>query len=618
MPRTRCFGAARMRMMIMLAFIVVTLPLLAHLQRLSFLVNPVSSKFRSHLTLLTLAAPSDPLEYQYTALLTEFVRLTDLNTSYPNPHLIVKQTSKVFQKSSPVDAPFSSNATSEQHAMIERAIGRPIIMDQTLSAGGMHALFLPVPVAGFPQKMASALIVMDNARNILAVRIFDSRMRVPHFVNSSSIFALRTREGDIAEAVIWDWEADRTVVTPLGLATHDIDFNPTSETWLLLRPRRITARCGQSPALHSNGSMTVQCLDHIAAGTPEFTAAYESLVEVDMAGRVLWEWSPLSYLFANGSTAPHFALQKPSAYPASIWRTFSGSAAFFQMVTQEADSDAFELTRANTARYGLGGKEVYYVSKNLDTVFALSRDAQQLTWAAGRFGNLRCATLARRSVASLFYGPHRLHPLGQGRFFTFDNDVNNRDRMSAVPRALDVAVSFSRVLEFQVDITRGVALERWFWIRPRRDYNRLDGGGVTLLPNGNVQGSFASHVVEITRTGQIPLDMPMAAGLPVPWVNHFHVVPYLQVTREHHDRFSVCMAQAVPARTAVWGKMRIWHEACACGPATPLQEVAVPLPSLWLTYCIAIPVPKATSVRVQLSVLRATSEARLQGQPCGC
>ena len=251
------------------------------------------------------------------------------------------------------------------------------------------------------------------------------------------------------------------------------------------------------------------------------------IVEVDLAGRVVWEGPSqpvldddnLQDLLADG--VMHHALYKlpdggyltpvfefqqdvigdeiwqldADGQPVWTWNTFDHL---------EIDLDKIgllaEWTHANSMALDEDADALYVNSWNLDQVWKIDRASGDVVWTLGPGGDFAPDADA---AYPWFEGAHSVELLGPGQLLLYDNGAHGR--------------SFSRLIELHLD--EAAMTSEIVWEYPGElavdDWYNYSWGDVDVLPDGHLlmnagngaQGYSPTRIVELTRDGEIVWQM---------------------------------------------------------------------------------------------------------------
>eukprot|EP00667_Euglena_gracilis_P010941 EG_transcript_11145 len=211
---------------------------------------------------------------------------------------------------------------------------------------------------------------------------------------------------------------------PLVHPTHDAHYNHVTRTihYLRIDLRPLTRAC--KPLRRGQRRII------------------ETLVEVDLAGKVLWEL-PAEEVLCNRHLA----------------------------------QTVVEVFHLNFIMYLQSSDLLLVTSKHQSTAYAIRKSTRQLAWAVGR-----SATLPLREGGALrtFTGIHHFFPLPHDQFVVYHNQ---RQKPAEVPRA------GSELLVVAVDARAGTASVRATYRHPVPAHREV-GGTVLIGPTGMFGGAF--------------------------------------------------------------------------------------------------------------------------------
>jgi hypothetical protein len=252
----------------------------------------------------------------------------------------------------------------------------------------------------------------------------------------------------------WNFETNQTTDFPdVNTYHHDIDHDPFTGNFLCLR----------NYVRNVNGTEVL----------------FDTIVELNSTGGVLWTWDTYDYL--------------PLSYadPLNDTATVNGTT-------------AIDFTHCNTIQWDYAENVVYLNSRHLDTFFKINMTTGNIIWACGLHGNFTLLDASGDKVSSLWYGSHDLEEVQPDVFMMFDNDFHNLTNPDDAN---------SRMLEITLNEQNMTAQETWSWEAPQ-EYWSPYWGEADILPNGDRIGTFGTLtkqynssigavLVEVNQTGQI-------------------------------------------------------------------------------------------------------------------
>ena len=325
-----------------------------------------------------------------------------------------------------------------------------------LEPGHLGELHVATPSTG------KAIIV--NNRGEMVAELEGSAHTVHKFMNSSHVL-LGGQEGFME---IWNYKTGEVETLAVPGGHHDFDYNPVTETFMVL-----------------DYVYSVDTWDG-------FPILYDKLSEYNINGDLLWEW--------DGSTEFVFNATRHMSLGHNL--TFRGGA---------------DYTHGNSFTWDKEDGSIYLNFRNLDTIIKIDYATKDILWEAGRLTNFTLYNKNGIPVDSIFHQPHGLEKIGENRFIIYDNDlynVSNPDTMT-----LENSQGYSRLLEFEIDGAAETMTELWSWVPTNDSYYLPESGGdADRLPDGNTLGSFGNKALvlnlqnpailtEVTKEGEVAWEL---------------------------------------------------------------------------------------------------------------
>lgn len=307
------------------------------------------------------------------------------------------------------------------------------------------------------------LVVVDhNGRTIARL---DNTMHTVHkFINSTTVLM----GGTAATLELWNYRTGATHTLPVPSGHHEIDYNPITNTYMVLE------------YVLSNETWDGKYV------------LYDMLSEYAPDGNLVWQWDGREEYPFNSTI--HTSL--------GINETYRGAADWMHC-------NSFAWDKTNSI--------IYLNVRNEDTILKIDYASKHTLWAAGRCGNLTVLDKEGNEVDTLFHHGHGLEELGNGTFIIFDNDLYNPTHPSTM--VLENSTGYSRFVEFRIDEDNHTMRETWSWTPSNTSYYFPESGGdADRLPNGNTIGLFADGayilgkrdpviITEVTKCGQIAWEL---------------------------------------------------------------------------------------------------------------
>ncbi len=311
---------------------------------------------------------------------------------------------------------------------------------------------------------SGSVVIVDQYGEILT-RLETSSQTVHKFINSTTIMM----GGQESSMQLWNYKDNSVVTLPVPGGHHDIDYNPITDTFMVLEYVRNDKETWDGKSV-----------------------MYDFLSEYNQAGDLVWQWNSTLYFPFNASRHTSLGLNE----------TFRGSA---------------DWMHANSFAWDKSHDLIYLNVRNLDTILAINYTTKEVIWDAGRGGDFTLLNKAGEAVDTIFCHPHSLERIGSDRFIIYDNDLYNQSNPSTM--SLDNSSGHSRYLEFEIDEENHIMREIWSWTPPNDSYYFPESGGdADRLPNGNTVGIFGDKgmilnmrdpviITEVTRDGQIAWEL---------------------------------------------------------------------------------------------------------------
>jgi hypothetical protein len=256
--------------------------------------------------------------------------------------------------------------------------------------------------------------------------------------------------------LFWNPITNATEYFPGVGGHHDIEYNPVSHTFLALR-------------------------DHILTiGTAR--VIFDTIVEFDATGGVLWTWDSANYF----------------SYPTQV------------CPCNDTARGTVDFTHSNSLEWDIQANVIYLNIRNLNTFCKIDKTTSSLIWCVGEHGNFDLRDANGKHVSSLWYHSHHVVQVAPDVFSMFDNDFHN----TTSTRTCGVDdEAHSRMLEVTVNEHDMTASVTWNWTGPRQYYSTAFGA-VDRLPNGDRLATFGTPdhswvnstgavLVEVNPSGQV-------------------------------------------------------------------------------------------------------------------
>lgn len=328
--------------------------------------------------------------------------------------------------------------------------------------------------------------------------------------NATTLFGTGVNSEGNKTASFWNMETNVTehaVVLP-GSQHHDIEYNPITDTFLVLS---------------RNDYGTFQ----------DLPITFDEIYEINRKGEIMFNW--------NGSIAIPFD----------------------ENISSEISRGKYDFQHGNAIFWDHELDLIYYSARHLDTVYAIDHKTGEIAWSVGRIGNLKSIAKNGTEIDSLFYHTHAIEKIAPNRFIIFDNDKFNLTREN--PR-----IGESRIVEFEVDLSAGVAREIWTWTPDGENYYSSAWGDADRLPNGNRMALFGNgvsgfdpgithpmRVTEVNNDGEIVWEILFNNSSDFEWggyrADRFYDAPIVDLST---DNFNLESGEKVTISASVWNSFR--------------------------------------------------------------
>jgi len=307
------------------------------------------------------------------------------------------------------------------------------------------------------------LVVYDYAGRVVA-QLDDTVHWIHKFINSTTVL-MGGAEGN---AELWNYKTGvvETLAVPGG--HHEIDYNPETDTFLVLENDYSTEMWDGRYVL------------------------YDILSEYDRNGDLVWQWDGRDEYPFNSTIHTGLGLNE----------TFRAGADWMHV-------NSFTWDKENDF--------IYMNVRNQDTILKIDKTTKDIVWSAGRWGDFTVLNSTGHEVDSIFFHPHSLEWIGPNRFIIYDNDFYNPDHPTTM--VFGSNEGYSRMVEFVIDEDDQTMREVWSWVPQNVSYYFQDSGGdADRLPNGNSIGIFGTKaltnsvpdpviITEVTTTGEIAWEL---------------------------------------------------------------------------------------------------------------
>jgi hypothetical protein len=339
------------------------------------------------------------------------------------------------------------------------------------------------------------LVVYDYAGRILS-QLDDSVHWVHKFINSTTVL-MGGAEGN---AELWNYKTGVVETLPVPGGHHELDYNPVTDTFLVLESDYSTEMWDGRYVL------------------------YDILSEYDCNGTLVWRWDGRDEYPFNSTVHTSLGLNE----------TFAAGA---------------DWMHANSFTWDKENDNIYINIRNQDTILKIDKSTKDIVWSAGRWGDFTVLNITGHEVDSIFHHPHSLEWIGPNRFIIYDNDFYNPEHPTTM--VFGSNEGYSRMVEFVIDEDDQTMREVWSWDPQNVSYYFQDSGGdADRLPNGNSIGIFGTKaltnsvsdpviITEVTPTGEIAWELQVPGENKTYYWTHrverFYEAPLIDVDNDTMD-----------------------------------------------------------------------------------
>jgi hypothetical protein len=309
--------------------------------------------------------------------------------------------------------------------------------------------------------ITSYLVVMSTSGELLCLRQYNDSVNssiafsggygVMKYVSNDTVMF----QGDPDQSTHFlNLDTNQTTDFPnVAGYTHDIDYDPVTGDFLVL--------------------------DNYVRNVNGTDVLYDTIVEFNATGSVLWTWD----------TYDHLPLSWADPYNPTA--TVNGET-------------VVDFTHCNAIQWDYNENVVYLNSRHLDTFFKINMTSGDIIWGCGLHGNFTLLDANGNEVSSLWYHSHDLEEIAPDVFMMFDNDVDNQTNIND---------GHSEILEVTLNEQNMTAQETWSWEAPQEYWSPV-WGSADVLANGDRIGDFGSNtklynssigavIVEVNSQGQV-------------------------------------------------------------------------------------------------------------------
>eukprot|EP00667_Euglena_gracilis_P009261 EG_transcript_9404 len=463
-------------------------------------------------------------------------------------------------------------------AMLRRKIDRVDFshIDRDLLLMFSYQVILEKKITGATKGRHSFVVVVNATGDIVGASRWNMRLWTPKLLNCSTIYMLSTAMDthedyrSNARFTMWNSATNRLVRVPIHGATHDLHYDPPSQTLFWLKNLML-----DNPCRFRNSVCT----------SKKFTAANfksDDIIRCKMTGQSIWRWSAVERLLET---------KVPFSVPFSF-----------------GDRCDVDFAHMNTVLFSAEQNAVYWNSRTLHSFFKLDATTGRILWSVGRFSTVTMYDEAGAVVPELFHHAHGLHPIANASFLLFDNLQNANCGIR------------SRLLQIDVDEAKLTARIVWKWAPEspedcRRLYRNY-GGGVHRAPSGLTIGAFGDRpqhsIVGVSLDGKPVFSM----GVRQAFVYHAilfrrHALIQDVQLQSHTVSFAVydALYSVAPVGAAVWVEDH-------CGGRPPARTPITLLP-FWQPTTVTLPRPPRGGFTVRVTTGTGAEARHRVDLPCG-
>jgi len=297
-------------------------------------------------------------------------------------------------------------------------------------------------------------LIVDMDGNVVNGFFQPERSWALELINSTTVFFVDSVSGNY---ILWNIYTNETEYTDAPSGHHDAEYNPETETFLVIE------------SVYDQGN-------YVWSGQL-IPIKGDDIVEYDKDGNEIWRWQGrLTFPFDEDEW---------------LLRT--------ETLGWEAD-----WMHSNSLYWDLDEDVIYLCVRHLDCVVKVDYATGNTIWVAGRYTGegpeLKMYNLAGEEVDTLYYHPHAVEKIAPNTLLLFDNDYWNPTRLN--PQFGGI----SAYREFVYDEDSMTANETWSWEAPEEYYEEFQGDA-DRLPNGNTVGVFdlapRPIITEVNAAGEI-------------------------------------------------------------------------------------------------------------------
>jgi hypothetical protein len=360
--------------------------------------------------------------------------------------------------------------------------------------------------------MGSGKVLIVDDEGTVVNQLDDSMHSIHKFLNSTTLMM----GGSDGWMELWNFKTDVRVTLPVPAGHHELDYNPITDTFMVLE----TATSGE-----------------MWDGLP---VIYDTISEYSWEGDLLWQWD----------ARVHYPFNSTIHTTLGFNYTFRGYA---------------DWMHANSFVWDKVENTIWVNVRNQDTLLKIDKDTDEIIWKAGRHGNFTVLDINGTEVDTIFNYPHSLEWIGGNRYVLFDNGLFNPDIPSSMTRN---GTGISGFIEFEIDEENQTLTEVWSWYALNSTYYFSESGGdADRLPNGNTIGIYANQALvlaqpdpviftEVTRDGEIAWELQILGGNGTYYWAHrlerFYEAPLIEIHNQDVD----INAHSLSLNLSTWNCMK--------------------------------------------------------------
>ncbi|MGY5876993.1 MAG: aryl-sulfate sulfotransferase [Candidatus Thorarchaeota archaeon] len=357
---------------------------------------------------------------------------------------------------------------SVEHIQIAQVSGDPVLLEdikQAISVTSIPGQILEglnlFTVVVFSRDdlvtEAGYVLITDMAGNIVNGFVIPGEAPDVELIDSdTAMIHGKGPDGFTKTVYFWNWKTNATQFFSVPTdwhSHHDIEYNPVTETFLVLERYDVD---------EYNGDPILQ----------------DRIVEYNKISQVVWEWNVWDHVPFNSTEYD---------------------------IRGETWGNHADWSHSNTIFWEYEHDLVYLNIRNLDTFYKIDYSSGDIIWSLGRLGDFTLYDINGVKRDTLWYHSHSLERIGPNRFILYDNDFQNTTSDNPI------LTGTSRMLELVINETTMTANVTWKWEAPD-SYYCTAWGDADRLPDGNTLGTFAwvwhdAYLTEVNQAGEKVWEM---------------------------------------------------------------------------------------------------------------